>query len=85
MNGNFGNGSDFFQYVGRRSTGDQNALPHHPHQLTSPTAHRSFSSSIPSDRLSWLIKHRTTLGLSTLAVIPLAFAFFRLTWLAETP
>ena len=50
-----------------------------PHQLTSPTAHRSFSSSIPSDRLSWLIKHRTTLGLSTLAVIPLAFAFFRLT------
>ncbi len=55
-----------------------------PH-IPSRSAFNPLPAANFSSRLAWLAKHRTTLGLLTLAVIPLAFALFRLAWLADAP
>lgn len=56
-----------------------------PRPIFRPSAHPPLPAATLSNRLAWLANHRTTLGLLILAGIPLAFAVFRLAWLADTP
>jgi hypothetical protein len=56
-----------------------------PHPLFGSPDRNPRPAASLSSRLAWLGKHHNTLGLLTMALIPLAFALFRLAWLADTP